>query len=160
REMDMSTSGKFGGIGIIIGMRKDKKTNENRLTVMSIIPGDTPATRAGLKAGDKIVKIGDDPTINLNLDEAKNRLRSDPQSNVIVIVERASAPAQPFQLTCHIIHVPSVLQHLPVGNVGYIKLDHFTQGRADEMKNAMEDLRKQGAKAWVLDLRGNPGGLL
>src|SRR5215470_3501247 len=142
REMDMSTSGKFGGIGIIIGMRKDKKTNENRLTVMSIIPGDTPATRAGLKAGDKITKIGDPPT------------------KVTVIVERGDAPPQPFELTRDIIHVPSVHQHLLAGNIGYIKLDQFTQGLAAEMKKAMDDLRKQGAKAWVLDLRGNPGGLL
>src|SRR5262249_57015249 len=111
-ERDMGRAGKSGGSGIISGRRRKKKPNETRLTVMSIIPGDTPATRAGLKAGDKIVKIGDDPTINLNLDEAKNRLRGDPQTKVTVVVERGETPAQAFDLTRDIIHVPSVHPHL------------------------------------------------
>jgi carboxyl-terminal processing protease len=160
REMEINTSGKFGGIGIVIGMRKDKKTNENRLTVISLIQGDTPATRAGLKPGDRISKIGDDPTLNLTLNEAMNRLRGDPQTKVTILVERGAEAAQPYELTRDIIHVPSVHQHLLAGGVGYIKLDQFTQGLAAETKRAMEDLKKQGAKAWVLDLRGNPGGLL
>ena len=161
REMDIDTSGKFGGIGIVIGMRKDKKSNENRLTVINLIAGDTPASRAGLKAGDHIVKINDEPTMNLTLNEAMNRLRGDPQTKVQVTVSRKDAPAeQAFDLTRDIIRVPSVHTHLLAGNIGYIKLDKFSQEVASEMKKGMQELLRQGAKAWILDLRGNPGGLL
>jgi carboxyl-terminal processing protease len=160
REMDIDTSGKFGGIGIVIGMRKDKKSNENKLTVISLIAGDTPATRAGLKAGDHIIKINDEPTTNLTLNEAMNRLRGDPQTKVTVTVSRRDVGEQAFDLTRDLIRVPSVHTHLLAGNVGYIKLDKFSQEVASEMKKAMEELKRQGARAWVLDLRGNPGGLL
>src|SRR5262249_46435924 len=139
REMDITTAGKFGGIGIVIGMRKDKKSNENRLTVINLIAGDTPATRAGLKAGDHIVKINDDPTINLTLNEAMNRLRGDPQTKVSVTVERAGAAEQAYDIVRDVIRVPSVHPHLLAGNIGYIKLDQFSQEVAAEMKRAMEE---------------------
>ncbi len=161
REMDINTTGKFGGIGIVIGMRKDKKTEQNRLTVISLIGGDTPATRAGLKPGDTIVKIGEDPTQNLTLNEAMNRLRGDPQTKVTITVERGSVDGiMAFDLVRDIIRVPSVHTRLLAGNVGYLKIDQFSQEVAVEMKRGMEALRKQGARAWVLDLRANPGGLL
>jgi carboxyl-terminal processing protease len=162
RDMDINTSGKFGGIGIVIGMRRDKKANTNRLTVINLIQGETPATRAGLKAGDRIVKINDEPTDNLTLNEAMNRLRGDPQTKVSVTVERpgVTVPAQVYELVRDIIHVPSVHARLLPGNVGYLKLDQFSQEVSSEMRRSMEELRRQGAKGWVLDLRNNPGGLL
>jgi carboxyl-terminal processing protease len=161
REMDISTTGKFGGIGIIIGIRKDKKTEQNVLTVLSLIGADTPATRAGLKPGDQIVKINDEPTVNLTLEEAKNRLRGDPQTKVSVAVQTPGADAvRPLVLTRDTIRVPSVRTRLLAGGVGYIRLEQFSQEVAAEMRRGMEDLRRQGAKAWVLDLRRNPGGLL
>jgi carboxyl-terminal processing protease len=161
REMDVQTSGKFGGIGIVIGMRKDKKDGQNKLTVMSLIPGETPASRAGLKAGDRIVKINDEATINLTINEAMSRLRGDPQTKVVVTIERTGVAATaPYDIIRDVIHVTSVHPHLLSGGVGYFKIDQFNQDVAADLKRGMEELRKQGARAWVLDLRNNPGGLL
>jgi carboxyl-terminal processing protease len=161
REMDTSTSGKFGGIGITIGMRKHKKTGKETLTVLNLISSDAPAARAGLKAGDYIVKINDDPTENLTLNEAMNRLRGDPNTKVTVTVERPGVNGQMvFPIVRDVIRVSSVKGRLLKGNVGYVSIDSFQYETSRDLKAKMDELKKQGAKAWVLDLRGNPGGLL
>jgi carboxyl-terminal processing protease len=155
REMDISTSGKFGGIGIVIRMPKGK------LTVVSLISDDTPAAKAGLKAGDHIIAINNEPTANLTLNEAMNRLRGDPQTKVTVTIERGGVAGQnDYVITRDVIHVSSVKARLLKGGVGYVKIEQFSSDTGRDLKRALEDLRRQGAKAWVLDLRGNPGGLL
>ncbi|HKA87543.1 MAG TPA: MXAN_5808 family serine peptidase [Haliangiales bacterium] len=160
REMEVQTTGKFGGIGIVIGMRRDKKTNFNRLTVISLIAGDTPANRAGLKAGDRIVKINDEPTDNLTINEAMNRLRGDPRTKVTVTVERSGAKPQAYEITRDIITNSAVTKQLLAGNVGYLRITSFSQTVASDLRRAMDELRGKGVKGWVLDLRNNPGGLL
>ena len=159
REMEVQTSGKFGGIGIVIGMRPDKQTKVNRLTVMSLISGDTPAARAGLKAGDRIVRINDEPTDNITLNEAMNRLRGDPKTKVSVTVERAGQQTA-HDITRDVITNSAVTKQLLPGNVGYLRIGSFSQTVANDLRRAMEELKGKGAKGWVLDMRGNPGGLL
>lgn len=155
REMDINTTGKFGGIGITIGMRKGK------LTVINLISPDTPAAKVGLKPGDHIVKINDEPTVNLTLNEAMNRLRGDPNTRVVVVIERPGVPGQTtYTITRDVIRVSSVEGRLLKGNVGYLKIDNFSQETARDLQKKVAELKKQGAKAWVLDLRWNPGGLL
>jgi carboxyl-terminal processing protease len=155
REMDISTSGKFGGIGIVIGMRK------GNLTVINLISKSTPAARAGLKAGDHIVKINGEVTENLTLNEAMNRLRGDPNTKVLVTVQRSGMPsAVDFPITRDVIRKSSVEGRLLKGNVGYLRIDQFSQDTSRDLNAKVTELKHQGARAWVLDLRGNPGGLL
>ncbi|MCC6999685.1 MAG: PDZ domain-containing protein [Deltaproteobacteria bacterium] len=160
KEMRVNTSQKFGGLGIVIGIRKDK------LTVINPMPG-TPASRAGILANDHIVKIDDEATVNLTLTEAVNRLRGDPDTNVTVWIERKGQPGPAtdggllkFPLTRAEIHVDSVESQLLKNGVGYFKIKQFGATTSDELKKAMAALTKQGARAWILDLRWNPGGLL
>ncbi len=155
REMDVSTSGQFGGLGIVIGMRKGK------LTVIRPMPG-TPAHRAGVKAGDHIYRINNEPTDHLTLNGAVSRMRGKEGTPVTVWVKRDGAAKElKFELVRDRIRVPSVeSKYLEPGNVGYIKIKNFQSSTAREVKAAMRDLKRQGATGWVLDLRWNPGGLL
>jgi carboxyl-terminal processing protease len=154
REMDVNTSGKFGGLGIVIGMRK------RQLTVIRPMKG-TPAAREGIRAGDHIVRINDEATETLTLQEAVDRMRGDPGTKVTIWVQRKGQDkASRFDITRDVIRVPSVDAKLLAKNVGYLRIKQFAGNTAREVEQHMADLRKQGAKAWVLDLRGNPGGLL
>jgi carboxyl-terminal processing protease len=158
REMTLSTSGHFGGLGIVISMR------DQMLTVMRPMPG-TPAGRAGLKRLDRITKINNESTLNMPLDDAVDRLRGKPGTKVTVWIHRDGGDgwqgSRPFELTREEIRIKSV-QSRSLGNgVGYVKVSQFQSTTADELDEALEDLHKKDRfRALVLDLRGNPGGLL
>ncbi len=158
REMNVQTSGAFGGLGIVIAIR------DQQLTVMRPMPG-TPAQRAGLKRFDRIVKIEGESTLNMPLDDAVRRLRGDPKSKVTIWATREgddgfSVP-KPFELLREVIKVRSVEARLLDGNVGYIRLKSFQQSSYDEVDAALTSFKEKGEmKGLVLDLRGNPGGLL
>ncbi len=159
KDMDIQTGGKFGGIGITIGLRK--KNGVDQLTVLNLISSDTPAAKAGLKANDHIVKINDQPTADLTLNEAMSRLRGDPQTRVTVGIERAGVTGvTDYVITRDTIQVSAVKSHLLKNGVGYLKIDQFSSHVGKDLENAVAALKKQGAKAWVLDLRWDPGGLL
>jgi len=154
REMDISTSGHFGGLGIVIRIHKRK------LTVVRPMKG-TPAWAAGLKKGDVIYKINDEVTENLSLNEAVNRMRGREGTGLTLWVQRdGQSGLLRFDLKRAVIAVESVQSKLLSRNVGYIRLSQFSGDTSTETRKAMNDLRKQGARAWVLDLRSNPGGLL
>jgi carboxyl-terminal processing protease len=154
-EMDVSTSGHFGGLGIVIGMRKGK------LTVIRPMP-ETPAADAGVKAKDHIFRINNEATDHLTLTGAVSRMRGKEGTKVTIWVKREGESKDlEFQLTRARIRVPSVeSKYLDSHNVGYIKIKNFQASTSREVKQAMKDMRKQGATGWVLDLRNNPGGLL
>jgi carboxyl-terminal processing protease len=154
REMDLTTSGKFGGLGIVIRM-VDKK-----LTVIRPMK-DTPAWRAGVKPNDHIVKINTEPTENLTSNEAVDRMRGEPKTAVTLWVERKGSTALlRFDLVRDVIRLESVQSKLLDKNVGLIKIKQFSSSTAAEVAQAMDELSARGARAWVLDLRYNPGGLL
>jgi carboxyl-terminal processing protease len=154
REMDINTSGGFGGLGIVIGMRKGK------LTVISPMK-NTPAAKAGIQAKDKIVKINDEVTENLTINEAVERMRGRKGTKVTLWIERSGEPnLLKYAITRAEIHVPSVESKLLSRNVGYIRLKQFAGQSTKEVSDALGELRKQGANRFVLDLRWNPGGLL
>ncbi|MEK6608181.1 MAG: MXAN_5808 family serine peptidase, partial [Myxococcota bacterium] len=152
-EMRLSTRGEFGGLGIVIGIRK------GHLTIIKPIEA-TPASRAGLKGGDRITKINDESTVNMTLTEAVSRLRGQPETKVMVWIERASAVAKRYVLTRDRITIRSVKSRLLKGNVAYVAIENFQGNTTDHLVDALAKLREQGAKTILLDLRGDPGGLL
>jgi carboxyl-terminal processing protease len=156
-EMKLNTRGSFGGLGIVIGIRK------GALTVIRPMPG-TPAGNAGIKAGDRIVRIDKLSTVNMMLNDAVAKLRGEPDTKVEIWVEKATEKnpvPKKIVLSRAIIQVKTVEGHLLKNGVGYIKLfNSFGGNTADEMRRALDDLKAKGMKALVFDLRSNPGGLL
>lgn len=158
KEMNVSTSGAFGGLGIVISIR------DQQLTVMNPMP-DTPAGRAGLRRFDRIVKINNESTLNMPLDDAVKRLRGEPGTPVTVWVVREGdggwREPKPYQLTREIIKVRSVESRPLENGVGYIRLKNFQATSFAELEAALDALRAKGPiRGIVLDLRSNPGGLL
>lgn len=158
KEMNLSTSGQFGGLGIVISIR------DQQLTVMNPMPG-TPAGRAGVKRMDRIVKIGNESTLNMGLNEAVQHLRGAPGSKVSVWLHRDGEGgwqgAKEFVLTRETIKVASVESRALDGGIGYVRLKQFQANTSADLDRALADLKKGGElKGLVLDLRGNPGGLL
>ncbi len=158
KEMKMQTRGEFGGIGFVIQMR------EGNLTVVRILRS-SPAQRAGIKPKDVIQKIEEQSTINMDLQDAVDRLRGKPNTKVSITIARNSWPeAKRLNLTREIINVDSVpTAQLLDGNVGYVKLSQFSANTTKDLSKAIqEETTKAGGKlaGLVLDLRGNPGGLL
>jgi carboxyl-terminal processing protease len=156
QDMKVSTSGHFGGLGLVISMRDQK------LTVMRPMPG-TPAGRGGVKRFDRIVKINSEATLNMPLENAVERLRGEPGSKVTIWLEREGAwqGSRPFELVREDIHVASVEHHKLDGGIGYVRLKQFQEETASELKRALTALAKDNSlNALVLDLRDNPGGLL
>ncbi|HET8541783.1 MAG TPA: MXAN_5808 family serine peptidase [Anaeromyxobacter sp.] len=158
KEMKLQTRGEFGGIGFVIQMR------DGNLTVVRILK-NSPAQRAGLKPKDVIQKIEEQSTINMDLQDAVDRLRGKPNTKVNITIARAGWPEpRRLNLTREIINVESVpTAQLLEGNVGYVKLSQFSANTARDLARAVQDeTGKAGGKlqGLVLDLRGNPGGLL
>ena len=154
REMQVETTGSFGGLGIEISLRDDV------LTIVAPIEG-TPAYRAGLQTGDRIIKIDGLTTKDLQLSDAVKRMRGKPGSKVTITVAREGWPEpRDVELTREQIRVQSVRAHDLGGGIAYIKLRQFQEQSPGDMAAALEKAAKAGMKALVLDLRNNPGGLL
>ena len=159
---------EFGGIGIEVTW--DAKTDA--LTVLSPIVG-TPAYEKGIIAGDRITKIGDEPTENFTLDDAVHRLRGKPNEPVRLTLEREGLPS-PIELEIRraIINVDTVLGdvRLPDGGwnytlaadpaIGYVRITQFGKKTTEELTKALEQCRRKNVRGLILDLRSNPGGLL
>ena len=157
-EVRLTTKGEFGGLGIVISIK------DGSLTVISPIEG-TPAFKAGLKAKDKIVKIGEESTINMALDEAVQRLRGKPDSKVAIWIQRKNwTEPKKFILTRATIKIESVTSELLPDGIGYVKIKSFQSNTYDDLEDHLKRLKdkNKGAelKGLVLDLRNNPGGLL
>jgi carboxyl-terminal processing protease len=157
-EMQTSTRGEFGGLGIVISIR------DGHLTVIKPMPR-TPAFKAGLERGDRIVKINDESTLNMPLQEAVNRLRGKPGSKVKIFIRRENkagkwSNARPVQLTRAKIQIASIEHRMLRDSVGYIKIKNFQSNTERDLRKALAALHKKRMVGLVLDLRGNPGGLL
>ena len=154
REMNVSTSGHFGGLGIVIRMHKRK------LTIVRPMKG-TPAYRVGVKRGDHIAKINEEVTENLTLQEAVDRMRGKEGTPVTLWIRRKGAKKDlRFDITRARIRVESVVSKMLDKKVGYLAIKQFSGRTAQEVHRALSRLSAQGARGWVLDLRWNPGGLL
>ncbi|MBI5517515.1 MAG: PDZ domain-containing protein [Deltaproteobacteria bacterium] len=156
-EMQIQTGGHFGGLGIVISIR------DGLLTIMNPMAG-TPAEQAGLRRYDRIVKIGEESTTNMSLTEAVNRLRGRENTPVSIWVTRAGAGGwvQPrrFDLVRAVINVRSVEHRLLSNNIGWVRIKSFSETTGRELTRAVAEMRRQGMRGLVMDLRNNPGGLL
>lgn len=154
KQMKVETSGKFGGLGIEITVRN------GILTVVSPIEG-TPADKAGIKAGDKIIKIEDEPTLDLSLTDAVALLRGERGSDVnITIFRKGMEKPKVVTITRDIIKVQSVKKRVFYENIGYIKIRNFTKTTSQDLDRFLNDFEERRVQKLILDLRGNPGGLL
>jgi len=153
--MQTETSGKFGGLGIEVGMEAG--------VVKVISPIDnTPASKAGLKAGDYIVKINGLQVQGKSLMEAVDLMRGPVGSNIVITVRRRGVKkALIFDIIREIILVQSVKSELIDNNIGYIRLTSFNENSSEQIKKKINTLNKnKDLKGYILDLRNNPGGLL
>ena len=151
----IQTTGEYGGLGIQIGVRNDW------VTVISPLP-NTPAERAGLQPGDRIVKVDGESTRGWNEDQAVSRLRGPNGSRVTIEIARLGVEEPiPFTITREEIHVQSVRNSFMLEQgIGYVSLSVFSETSTQEVRTAINNLRRQGMRGLVLDLRSNPGGLL
>ena len=155
-QLKTDTAGKFGGLGIEVWVNK-----EGVLTVVTPMEG-TPAWKAGIKPGDKIMKIDGTSTKGMSIVEATSKIRGAVGTEVKFSIAREGAPKQlEFKMKRVTIDVKSVKTEMLAGGFGYIKLNHFQEKSSAEVKTALAKLEKDGKlPGLVLDLRNNPGGLL
>ena len=154
-EMQTETSGKFGGLGIEVGMEAGV------VKVISPID-DTPASKAGIKAGDYIVKINETQVQGKSLSEAVDLMRGPVGSAIeLTVRRRGERKALTFKIVREIIQIQSVKADLLEKNIGYLRLTSFNENSDTQIKKQIKELEEnKNVKAYILDLRNNPGGLL
>jgi carboxyl-terminal processing protease len=155
QEMQTETSGEFGGLGIEVSMEAG--------VVKVITPiDDTPASKAGIKAGDYIVKIDNVQVQGKSLSEAVDLMRGLVGTDIeLTVRRRGEKKALTFKITREIIEIQSVKSDLLENNIGYIRLTSFNDNSSDQIKEKIKKLKEnENLKAFILDLRNNPGGLL
>jgi len=154
-ESETETSGEFGGLGIEVSMESG--------VVKVIAPIDnTPASRAGVKAGDYIIKINGEQVLGKTLMEAVNSMRGPVGTSIEITVRRKSLKkAKIFKITREIIEIKSVISKLIDNKVGYLRLRAFNNNSSDQLKKEISKIEKnKKLVGYILDLRNNPGGLL
>ena len=155
QEMQTETSGEFGGLGIEVSMEAG--------VVKVITPiDDTPASKVGIKAGDYIVKIDNVQVQGKSLSEAVDLMRGLVGTEIeLTVRRRGEKKALTFKITREIIEIQSVKSDLLENNIGYIRLTSFNDNSSDQIKDKIKKLKEnENLKAFILDLRNNPGGLL
>jgi carboxyl-terminal processing protease len=156
KELQVETRGKFEGLGIEITVRNGV------LTVVSPID-DTPAFRAGIKAGDQIIKIEGKLTKNMTLMDAIKRLRGTKGSKVTISIHREGwTELKDFTITRDVIPIASVKHEMLPDNYGYVRIRHFQENTTGDLERSLRDLEldPKGLNGLIMDLRNNPGGLL
>lgn len=153
KEMSIQTQGEFGGLGITVGMR------EGALTVIAPID-DTPAFKAGIKSGDIILKINENSTIGMTLDEAINIMRGEPKTDIeITVVRKGELKPLEFKMQRDIIKIQSVFSKtIENENLLYLRIASFDTKVVEDLEKIIKE--NKSVKGFILDLRNNPGGLL
>jgi len=157
KELTVGTKGEFGGLGIVVGM-------ENGFVKVISPIDDTPAQRAGIKAGDFIIKLDEKPVKGMTLDDAVKLMRGKPGSKIKLLISREGTD-KPFDVVLKRdrIRVKSVKSRMLEPGYAYLRITQFQERTTDDLNKAIKKLKKQSKgtlKGVVLDLRNNPGGLL
>ncbi|MBF0330128.1 MAG: S41 family peptidase [Nitrospirae bacterium] len=154
KDFQVETKGEFGGIGIQIGIK------DGFLTIIAPIE-DTPGYKAGLKAGDRIMKISGESTKDMGIHDAVSKMRGTKGTNITITIFREGwKETKDITITRDIIKIKSVKTKVLDDKIGYLKLTQFQETTAADLSAALEKLKKDGFTSLVLDLRNNPGGLL
>ncbi|MFQ3675908.1 MAG: S41 family peptidase, partial [Endomicrobiia bacterium] len=155
KELKVETEGQFGGLGIRIAIR------DEWLTVVTPLPG-TPAYKIGILPGDKIIKIEGESTQGITIEDAVKKLRGTPGTKVnITIMREGNKEPIDYTIVRDIIKIEAVKYKPTLKNgIGYLAIYEFNNNSLEETVKALNDLKKQGMKGLILDLRNNPGGLL
>lgn len=156
KELQVDTSGTFGGLGIVISMQNDQ------LTVVSPIE-DTPAFKAGLKAGDRILKIDGQITKGMSIQDAVKKMRGPENTKVtLTILRKDFKEPRDFEITRAVIKIKSVKHNVYDDSIGYIRISAFQESTVDELRKALQQISGKSGdlKGIVIDVRNNPGGLL
>jgi len=158
RDMMDDTSGKFGGLGIEIGMTGDDA--KDQLTIMSVFEGN-PAYEAGMKPGDYIMEIDGESATNITLYGAKRKLRGEPGTKIglTVVREHEDEPLK-FDIVRAIIQISTVSHEILEGNIGYIRITQFSETTPKDFEKTLNELQNMKIKGIIMDLRSNPGGTL
>lgn len=152
-----STNGKYVGVGLVVSPGKD-----GYITVVSPIKG-SPAYKAGIKSGDKIIKVGEVEYSAETMQDAVNKMRGEEGKTVSITVlreEQKQKKVHEFKIKRETIKLQTVDGRILENNIGYIAISEFDKPTYDDFMKELEALKKKGAQKLVLDLRGNPGGLL
>lgn len=147
------TEGSFAGIGVVMGM-----DNEQKIHIVSIME-NSPGQKAGLQEGDEILAVDGVPVTQMAFDEVAAHVRGQAGTDVVLTIMRDNAN-QDITITRDNIKLKTVGHKMLDNNIGYIQIVSFSEDTANEFNEAYNDLKNQGMKALVLDLRNNPGGLL
>jgi carboxyl-terminal processing protease len=153
KSLNNQLSGTLSGVGAEVDIRN------NQLTVIAPVAG-SPAAAAGLQPGDIIAAIDGQDSSQFTLDAAVAKIRGPQGSKVTLTIERGSTSPQTLTITRQNITVPSVTWSMKSGNVGYINISEYGSDTSSKIVQAANDLKNQGAKSVILDLRDNPGGYL
>ncbi len=154
KELQVETKGEFGGIGIQIGVK------EGILTVIAPID-DTPAFRAGIKSGDKILKIAGETTKKMEIHDAVSKMRGPKGTSITLTIFREGwKETKDFTIVRDTIKIKSIKPKLLNDGIGYVRLTQFQESTATDLLAALNKLKKDGMTSLILDLRNDPGGLL
>jgi len=161
QELEDDTEGQFGGLGLVV------ETKDGYVTVIAPMD-DSPGYRAGIRPGDRVVKIDDKNSEKMPLENAVRLLRGEPGTKVTVTIDRPSTGETKVFTVNRAIIVTDMVKDingkkdypLSVDGVGYVRITEFGDNTSDELQEALDKLKSQGMKGLIIDLRGNPGGLL
>ena len=156
KDMQISTSGKYYGIGAALG--QDAKTKE--VTISKVYEG-TPAEEAGLRDGDQIVKVNDTVSTSEELSDLVQKIRGEEGTTVHLKIYRASTK-KTFEVDVERknVELPSITSKMLDGGIGYIQISEFQSKTEEQFKSALADLKMRGMKSLIVDVRSNPGGLI
>lgn len=166
RSLTDTTSGEFGGVGMYINKQVrnndqegEQLSREGYIEVVSPIE-DTPAYRAGLRAGDLIVSVEGDSTLDMSVDEVVDRLRGAPGTEVEIMIRRGGSQEFPVALERAVIQIPTAKEAMVHEDIGYLRIIQFTPYTDDRVREAVTSFRENNYSSMIIDLRNNPGGVL